>query len=87
MEVKEKQEIFKVCKKFFSDVSRYLPSNSFLSEKPIACTTKSNPPQSELRELNVLSILSWFETSHSKTFEEFNSSARGVTLFLIASPW
>ena len=76
----------KVNKKFFSVVSIYLPSSSFLSEKPMAWTTKSILPQIFSISLKVLSTLTESETSHSNTFEEFNSFAKGTILFSIASP-
>ena len=84
--VNEKQEINMLLKKFSLVVSKYSPDNSDLSEKAIACTTKSISPHSDLISSNNLIISSFFSTSQLKVTFEFNLSARGITLFFNASP-
>ena len=73
IEVNEKQDIFKVFLKFSLLVSIYLPFNSSLSEKAIACRTKSRLFHLFFIFLKVLTILSSFSTLHSKISEEFIS--------------
>ena len=67
-------------------VFKYSPDNSDLSEKATAWTTKSILPHFDLISSKSFTTSSFFSTSQLKVTFEFNFSAKGITLFLSASP-
>ena len=85
-DVKEKQEINILFMKFSLVVFKYSPDNSDLSEKAIACTTKSNSPHLLFISSKSFTISLLFSTLQLNVKFEFNDSAKGTTLFFKASP-
>ena len=75
-----------VIRKLSRLVSMYLPRSSFLSEKPIAWTTKSIVSQRAFKVSNAASSASMFETSHSSRKSLPRLSASGLTRLASASP-
>ena len=76
--VKEKQDISILFKKFSLVVFRYSPDNSDLSEKAIACTTKSNLPHLFFISSNSFTISLLSSTLQLKVIFDFNDSAKGT---------
>ena len=76
-----------VLRKFSREVSRYSPSSSDLSEKAMACTTKSSVPQASFRVSKTASMLASSVTSQGSTSSERTDSASGLTRRANASPW
>ena len=78
--------MFIVIRKLSRLVSQYLPRSSFLSEKPMAWTTKSIVGQRAASVANAVSSASMLDTSQSIRKSLPRLAASGRTRFSSASP-